>query len=131
MPAKGVIPVQRGNSRGSLGFGGLGNGGPGPFNGNMRAQQKGGFALGPMFIPPPPPPSARPPPKTIVIAPKEEVKLHEAEKPWKPGRRRVGAGRGAETTAGEEKSEDEIMLEVISRTTLIILKNFQAVQKII
>lgn len=81
----------------------------GGFNGNMRPQQgKGGWALGPMFIPPPPPPS-RIPPKIIEIAPKQEVKLHEAEKPWKPGRRRQAASM---PEGNEPKSDEDIMLEV-------------------
>lgn len=99
--------MQRGNSRGSLGFGG-GLGGS-PFNGNMmRPQQgKGGWALGPMCIPPPPP-ASKVPPKIIEIAPKQEVKLHEAEKPWKPGRRRTAAAPEADA----EKSAEDILLEV-------------------
>ena len=112
MPAKGVIPIQRGNSRGLAfggGLGGMGFGNGSPFNGNMRPQQKGGWALGPMFIPPPPPASSKPPPKVIEIAPKQEVKLHEAEKPWKPGRRRVGP---KVADSEEPKTEEEILREV-------------------
>ncbi|CAL8113002.1 unnamed protein product [Orchesella dallaii] len=118
MPAKGVIPVQRGSSRG-LGFGGgLGGLGGGGFNGNMmRTQQGKGWALGPMFIPPPPP-TSRPPPKVMELAPKQEVKLHEAEKPWKPGRRR---GAAVAVESNEEKSEEEIFVEAIVKEARSIL----------
>jgi len=112
MPAKGVIHVQRGGR--GLGYGGgLGGLSGGPFNGNMMRPQQGnggGWAFGPMFIPPPPP-TSRPPPRVMELAPKQEVKLHEAEKPWKPGRRRGGPAPPA--ADDDQKSEEEIFVEVL------------------